>query len=284
MKFPPFAYRTPSSLDEAVDQLGSDPGAKILAGGQSLLPLLALRLAHPSVLVDVGGISELSGIGNDGGTIRIGAGTTLSAVEDSQVVADSLPLLAQAIRFVAHRPIRNRGTVGGSLAHADPAAELPAVAVALDVVLVARSPRGERRIAAADFFTGAFSTTLADDEILVAVEFAAGNGSWSFTEVVRRAGDFALGIAAVGIGLDGGTCRWAKIVLGGIGSRPVRVPEAEGELEGRRIDEAALKAAADAAAAAASPMGDIHGSADYRRRLVGVLVRRATLAAAGRTE
>jgi carbon-monoxide dehydrogenase medium subunit len=277
MKFPPFAYRAPSSVEEAVGYLDGDPGTKVLAGGQSLLPLLALRLAQPSVLVDIGGIGELGFIGKENGTVRIGAGTTLSAVEDSQVVSDSLPLLAQAVRLVAHRPIRNRGTVGGSLAHADPAAELPAVAVALDAVLVARSSRGERRIPATDFFTGPFSTALADDELLTAVEFPAVRGSWSFVEVVRRSGDFALGIAAVGLGVDGGE---ARVVLGGIGSRPVRVPEAESALSGS-VDEAAAKLAAEAASAAAAPIGDIHGSVDYRRRLVGVLVRRAALAAAG---
>jgi carbon-monoxide dehydrogenase medium subunit len=278
MKFPPFAYRAPSSLDEAVGYLDGDPGTKVLAGGQSLLPLLALRLAHPSVLVDVGGVAEFAFINDDNGTIRVGAGTTLSALEDSPVVASSLPLLAEAIRYVAHRPIRNRGTVGGSLAHADPAAELPAVAVALDAVLVARSSRGERRIPAADFFTGPFTTALGDDELLTAVEFSVVKGSWSFTEVVRRTGDFALGIAAVGLGVDGGG---ARVVLGGIGSRPVRVPEAESALTGSSVDEAAARLAAEVASAAATPIGDIHASVDYRRRLVGVLVRRAALAAAG---
>jgi carbon-monoxide dehydrogenase medium subunit len=278
MKFPPFAYRSPSSLDEAVGYLDGDPGTKVLAGGQSLLPLLALRLAHPSVLVDIGGVAELDFITKENGTVRVGAGTKLSAVEDSPQVADSLPLLAEAIRYVAHRPIRNRGTVGGSLAHADPAAELPAVAVALDAVLVARSPRGERRIPAPDFFTGPFTTTLGDDELLTAAEFPVVKGSWSFTEVVRRAGDFALGIAAVGLGVDGGG---ARVVLGGIGSRPVRVPEAESALSGSSVDEAAAKLAAEAASAAATPIGDIHASVDYRRRLAGVVVRRAALAAAG---
>ena len=276
MKFPPFAYRAPSSVEEAVGQLDGDPGTKVLAGGQSLLPLLALRLAYPSVLVDVGGIGELDFISKEDGTVRIGAGTTLAAVEDSSAVTESLPLLAQAVRYVAHRPIRNRGTVGGSLVHADPAAELPAVAVALDAVLVARSTSGERRIPAADFFTGPFTTALADDELLTGAEFPVADGSWSFMEVVRRAGDFALGIAAVGLGVDGG----ARVVLQGIGSRPVRVPEAETAL-GVGADVAAVQAAAEAASAAANPIGDIHGSADYRRRLVGVLVRRAALAAAG---
>jgi carbon-monoxide dehydrogenase medium subunit len=278
MKFPPFAYRAPSSVEEAVGYLDGDPGTKVLAGGQSLLPLLALRLAQPSVLVDIGGIGELGFIGKENGTVRIGAGTTLSAVEDSQVVSDSLPLLAQAVRLVAHRPIRNRGTVGGSLAHADPAAELPAVAVALEAVLVARSSRGERRLEAADFFSGPFTTALADDELLTAVEFPVAGGSWCFTEVVRRAGDFALGIAAVGLGVDDGG---ARVVLQGVGSRPVRVPEAESALGKGGVDEAAAQSAAEAASAAATPIGDIHGSADYRRRLAGVLVRRAALAAAG---
>jgi len=276
MKFPPFAYRAPSSVEEAIGQLDGDPGTKVLAGGQSLLPLLALRLTYPSVLVDVGGIAELDFISSENGTVRIGAGTTLSAVEDSAAVTESLPLLAQAIRYVAHRPIRNRGTVGGSLAHADPAAELPAVAVALDATLVARSSRGERRIDAAEFFSGPFTTALADDELLTSVEFPASGGSWAFIEVVRRAGDFALGIAAVGLGVQGG----ARVVVQGIGSRPTRVPDAERALAGG-ADDASAKAAADAASAAVSPIGDIHASADYRRRLAGVVVRRAVLAAGG---
>ena len=283
MKFPPFAYRTPASVEEAVEILASDPQAKVLAGGQSLLPLLALRLAHPSLLVDVGGLAELSFTEAGDGVLRIGAATTLATLEDSRVLADHAPLLAQAIRMVAHRPIRNRSTVGGCLAHADAAAELPAVAVALDATLVAQGSSGERRIDASDFFTGAFTTALSDDEILTSVEFPVRNGNWSFLEIARRAGDFALAIAAVGVELDGDTCTRSTVVLQGVGSKPVRATAAEEALDNAVIGDEVAARAAEAAAADLRPPADIHASSDYRRRVAAALVRRAVLEA-GRRE
>jgi aerobic carbon-monoxide dehydrogenase medium subunit len=282
VKFPRFRYRAPSSLDEAVSLLASDPQAKVLAGGQSLLPLLALRMAQPDVLVDVSELAELSFIQADDGVVRVGAGTTLSMLEDSQVVNERLPLLAQAIRYVAHRPIRNRGTIGGSLAHADPAAELPAVAVALDATLVARGSSGERRIAAADFFTGAFTTTLHDDEILTTVEFPVREGNWVFLEIARRAGDFALAMAAVGVTLEGDTCTGSTVVLQGVAAKPIRAAAAEDALRGSAIADDVAARAAEAATADLRPPADIHGSSDYRRRIAAALVRRAALQAGGR--
>ncbi len=283
MKFPPFAYRAPRSIEEAVELLASDPQAKVLAGGQSLLPLLALRIAQPSLLVDVGSIDGLSYVQTDDGLLKIGAATALSTVEDSRLVSDQAPLLAQAVRKVAHRPIRNRGTVGGSLAHADPASELPAVAVALEATLVAQGPSGERRIGASDFFTGAFTTALQDDEILTSVEFPIRNGNWSFLEIARRSGDFALVIAAVGIQLDGDTCTRSTVVLQGVSSKPVRSAAAEQILDNAVIGDEVAARAADAAAADLRPPGDIHASSDYRKGVAAVLVRRATLDA-GRRE
>jgi aerobic carbon-monoxide dehydrogenase medium subunit len=284
VKFPPFAYRAPESVDEAVEILAADPQAKVLAGGQSLLPLLALRLAQPTLLVDLANVAELSFVDGTDGVVRVGAATTLATLEDSPLVADKLPLLAQAIGKVAHRPIRNRGTIGGSLVHADPAAELPAVAVALDATLVARGPSGEKRIGADGFFTGAFGTVLADDEILTGVEFPVQDGNWSFKEVARRSGDFALAIAAVGVALDGDTCTRSTVVLQGVGSKPVRAASAEVILNGSVVGDEVAARAADAATADLRPPADVHGSSDYRKRVAAALVRRAVLDAGRRAE
>ena len=284
MKFPPFGYRAPASVEAAVEILASDPQAKVIAGGQSLLPLLALRIARPSILVDVCNIADMSFIKAGDGILRIGAATTLATLENSRQIRDELPLLDQAIRKVAHRPIRNRCTIGGCLAHADPAAELPAVAVALDATLVARGPSGERRIEAPDFFTGAFTTALQDDEILTSVEFRAHDGNWSFLEIARRAGDFALAIAAVGVTLDGDTCTESTVVLQGVASTPIRSAAAEQVLNNSVIGDDVAARAAAAAAAGLRPPGDIHASSDYRKRVAAVLVRRAALEAGRRAE
>lgn len=280
MKFPPFAYRAPESATEAVGILESDPQAKLLSGGQSLLPLLALRLAQPTTLVDVGGIPELDFVDSADGVLRIGGSTTLSTLEDSPLVSERAPLLAKAIRLVAHRPIRNRATFGGSLAHADPAAELPAVALALDATLIAHGPSGERRIGASEFFTGAFTTTLNDDEILTAVELPVSNGHWAFLEIARRSGDFALAIAAVGLGLDGDPS--TRVVLQGVASKPLRVKAAEDVLADASISEEVATRAAEAATAELQAPGDIHASSDYRKRVAATLVRRAVLEAGRR--
>jgi carbon-monoxide dehydrogenase medium subunit len=284
VKFPPFAYRTPASVEEAVEILASDPEAKVIAGGQSLLPLLALRIARPSLLVDLGKITDLSFVEADDGILRVGAGTTLATLEDSRLVADELPLLVQAIHKVAHRPIRNRGTIGGSLVHADPAAELPAVAVALEATLIARGPSGERRIDAPSFFTGAFTTVLRDDEILTSVEFPIRDGTWSFLEVARRSGDFALAIAAVGIALDGDTCTRSTVVLQGVASKPLRSSAAEEVLNNSVIGDDVAARSASAATADLRPPADIHASSDYRKRVAAALVRRAALEAGRRAQ
>jgi aerobic carbon-monoxide dehydrogenase medium subunit len=279
VKFPPFVYRAPASVEEAVEILASDPQAKVLAGGQSLLPLLALRLAHPAVLVDVTNVAELSFVDAADGVVRVGAATTLGALEDFQLVADKLPLVAQAVRHVAHRPIRNRGTIGGSLAHADPAAELPAVVVALEATLTAQGPSGERRIDAGSFFIGPFTTALEDDEILTSVEFPVRDCSWSFLEVARRSGDFALAIAAVGLVLEGAACTGSTVVLQGVGSKPTRSHAAEEVLTDSVVGEDVAALAAEAATGDLRPPADIHGSSEYRKRVAAALVRRAVLAA-----
>ena len=278
MKPPPFVYVAPTSLDEAVTALaehGED--AKVLAGGQSLIPLLSLRLARPTALVDLNGVGELASIDVNGMT-AIGAMTRHRAVERSADIARQVPLLAAAIPFIGHSAIRTRGTIGGSLAHADPAAELPAVALALDATFEARSTRGTRTISAADFFVGYFTTALEPDEILTRVTFpdAAPGTGVSVQEMARRHGDFAMVAAAASVAPGGE----ARIVLINVSDRPVRAHEAEAAMKaGAAIDEAAAIAARDL-----EPTADLHASAAYRRSVARVLVRRALTEATDRAK
>lgn len=286
MKPAPFAYHAPESLEEALALLAEHGfDAKPLAGGQSLVPAMNFRLARPAVLVDLRRVPGLDRIevaepaeGTAGG-LRIGAMTRQRAAERSPLVAARAPLMAEALPFVAHPQIRNRGTIGGSLAHADPAAELPAVAVALEARFEAAGPGGGRRtIAAGDFFTGLMATALEPDELLVGVEIPPplARTGWAFTEMARRHGDYALVGVAAGVTLGGdGRCERARIVLLSAGERPVVAAAAESALAGEAPSAAAARAAGEAAAAEIDPPGDIHASADYRRRLAAVLVRRA---------
>ena len=287
MKMPPFRYHRPAGTAEALELLGElGPDAKVLAGGQSLLPLLALRLARPAHLVDIGAIGELAGIEPDGdGGLSIGATARHAAVEVSPVVADRAPLVAAAMPYIGHRAIRNRGTVGGSLAHADPAAELPAVALALDATFVVRHPDGERTVAAEEFFLGYLTSAVGDGDLLTAVRFPPwpARTGWSVQEVARRHGDFALvGVAAVlGAAADGRIQR-ARLAFFGVGGTPVRVTDAETLLLGHEPGPAAFAEAAQAATKLLDPPGDIHATAAYRAHTAGVLVRRALTDAAGR--
>ncbi len=253
--------------------------AKVLAGGQSLVPLLNLRLARPSVVVDLGAVDGLARQERVDGRLLLGPMTRQRAVETSPDVAAACPLLVEAIRHIGHVQIRHRGTVGGSLAHADPAAEFPAVALALDAEMVARSTRGERVVAAQDFFDGPFTTTLQPDELLVEVRVPVTEGrcQMAFLEQARRTGDFAVaGVAAV-VRFEPGSTRVAAAGLAalGVGPTPIRLRDAEAAVLGSELDDAAVAAAAAAAAAAVSPFTDLHADADYRRYLVGVLVSRA---------
>jgi aerobic carbon-monoxide dehydrogenase medium subunit len=256
----------------------------VLAGGQSLMPLLAFRFAQPSLLVDLNPIRELAYVRASGDGLAVGALTRTHQLDVSPDVAAGWPLAAAAVRFIGHRQIRNRGTVGGSIAHADPAAELPTVAVCLDAELVAQGSGGERTIPAADFFTGFFTTALAEDEILTAVRVrsaAPGTGA-AYEEVARRHGDFAMaGVAAV-VRLDGDTVAEARIAISGVGLAPVRASKAEAALAGQTPDDRTLAAAADAALADLSPSSDLHGSAAYRTHIAGVLIRRAVATATAR--
>ncbi len=280
MKPAPFRYVRPSSVDEAISVLAAEGyGAKPLAGGQSLIPAMNFRLAQPAVLVDLGDLDELRYIRETEGGLVMGAMTTHAAVERSAAVKERAPLLAEAMPWIAHLQIRNRGTVGGSLAHADPASELPAVMLALDARLRLRGPGGDRTVAFCDFCTGLFSTALAPDELVTAVEIPTlpnGTGC-AFKEVSRRHGDFALvGVCAV-LTLDaGGTCTRASVTLLSVGDGPVCANTAEDLLLGRPPTADAIREAAEAAATRdIDPPADIHASAPYRRQLARVLTTRA---------
>jgi CO/xanthine dehydrogenase FAD-binding subunit len=288
LKPAPFAYHDPRSLDEALALMaehGED--GKVLAGGQSLVPLLNFRLAHPEHLIDVNGLGALAGVRRDEGRLRIGALTRQSALERSRLVADNWPLLTEALSYVAHPQIRNRGTVGGSVAHADPAAELPVVFAALDARFHARSTRGERTIDPGDFFVTHLTTTLEPDELLVEIEVPAplARTGHAFVEYARRHGDFALGGAAAVVTVDeSGGCERAAVALLGAAPTPLRATDAERMLAGERIDATVAAAAAERAVASISPTGDIHGPAEYRKDLIEVMVRRTLTAAAARAE
>ena len=283
MKLPPVEYEAPTTVAEAVDLLAEHTDeASVLAGGQSLIPLLALRLAHPAVLIDINGIAELSGVSAANGTVTIGAMTREYVAEESRTVADAVPLLAAALPLIGHEAIRNRGTIGGSLAHADPAAELPAVARALDAEFVVRGQSGERIIPAAGWFEGYLTTSRGPDELLVEVRFpAAGPGTGiSFQEVARRHGDFAIVGLATSLTLSGGVINDARLAFAGLSDVPVRAAAAEDLLAGERpsaelFDEAARRATEDI-----DPPADLHGSSDYRKTVAAALVRRGLRAAA----
>jgi carbon-monoxide dehydrogenase medium subunit/6-hydroxypseudooxynicotine dehydrogenase subunit alpha len=286
VKPPAFDYEAPTSLDEALALLaarGAD--GKVLAGGQSLVPLLNFRLARPEVLIDVNGVQELSYLRREEGALRIGALTRHAALEHSRLVATHWPLLTEAMGWVAHPQIRNRGTVGGSCAHADPAAELPVVMTALDARFRVRSTRGERVLSAPEMFVGQLEPGIDPDELLVEIEvppLAAGTGA-AFVEFARRHGDFALGGVAATVELDAeGICRSAAISLLGAGPTPLRPGDAEAALVGGPLDASTAAEAAKLAVRDASPTGDLHGSAEYRRDLIETLTRRALLAAGGR--
>jgi CO/xanthine dehydrogenase FAD-binding subunit len=278
MKPPRFDYHAPRSVDQAVELLvryGGD--AKILAGGQSLMPMLNFRLTRPAALVDVNRIPALAYIREEDGTVAFGAMTRQRTIEFSPVVARRLPLLQEATRWVGHLPIRSRGTIGGSIAHADPSAEYPAVLTALQGEVVVQGPRGRRTLEPAALFETYLTTCLAPDELLIEVRLpamAAGAG-FAFEEFARRHGDFALaGIAAM-IVRDGARCTTARLASAGAGPVPVRLRAAEEILEHDGLGAAAIAAAAARAAELVDPDSDVHASADYRRHLTRVLTARA---------
>ena len=282
MKLPDFEYEAPTTLAEAVGLLAEHQDeASVLAGGQSLIPLMALRLARPPVLVDINGLSELSGVSVADGWVAVGAMTREYVAEESETVTESVPLLAAALPLIGHEAIRSRGTIGGSLAHADPAAELPAVARALDAEFVVRSQSGERVIPAAEWFEGYLATARRPDEILVEVRFpAAGPGTGvSFQEVARRHGDFAMVGLAASLTLADGAVSDARLAFSGVADVPVRAAEAEAFLVGQEPSTQLFEEAARRATADIDPPADLHGSAEYRKKVAAALVRRALRAA-----
>jgi aerobic carbon-monoxide dehydrogenase medium subunit len=279
-----FEFRRASTVEDAIGQLeelGDD--AKLLAGGQSLVPMMNFRLVRPSALVDVNSIAELQYIEPDGEALRIGALTPhrwVELMEDSELL-ERFGVLKRAARWVGHYPIRTRGTFGGSIAHADPSAEWCMLAVLLDAEIIAVGSEGERIIPASEFFYGFFMTALEPDDMIVEVRFPKPAPHAAIQEFARRAGDFAIVSAAVSVNVDGGKSRSASIVLGGVADVPLRVEEAEKVLEGAEIGPEAFEEAGQEAARIIDPASDIHGSAEYRRDLAAVLVKRALKEAVG---
>ncbi|MFS8980830.1 xanthine dehydrogenase family protein subunit M [Cupriavidus necator] len=278
MKPAPFDYCAPDSIDEAVDLLAAHRGdAKIMAGGQSLTPMLNFRVVRPSLIVDISRLIELDYMRAraDGG-LTIGALTRHRELETSALVASRFPIVPETMVHVAHLAIRNRGTIGGSLSHADPAAELPMLTRLLDAQIVARSVRGERTIASNDFFLAPLTSVLEEDEMVIRVELPGlppGIG-WCFQEFARRAGDFAL--AAVGVLLDvrNGTVHEARVAMMGVGDTPLRRSEAEAVLVGKSLSDEVIAEAVRAACATLEPSVDLHASPEFRRHLAGVLMER----------
>lgn len=280
MKPAPFDYCCPDTIDEAVEVLAANvDDAKLMAGGQSLTPMLNFRVVRPALIIDISRLLELEYVRErrDGG-LTIGALTRHRVLETSALVASRFPVIPETMHNVAHLAIRNRGTIGGSLSHADPAAELPMLSRLLDAVIVARSVRGEREIPASEFFVAPLTTALDDDEIVVRVELPglpAGMG-WCFQEFARRAGDFAL--AAVGVLLDvqGDEIREARVAMMGVGDTPMRRPEAEAVLTGKALSDEVIADAVHAACDSLQPNTDLHASPEFRRHLAGVLMERVT--------
>ena len=286
MKAPPLAYVRASSLAD-VFRLWSEAGpeAKLLAGGQTLLASLAFRLSDPGTLIDITRVDELKGI-VAGDRVRVGALTTHAELGANELIRRHVPLIAEAVPLIAHPAIRNRGTIGGSLAVADPAAELPACCAALDATIVARSVAGERRIAASEFFTGLYATALAERELIAAVEFpCAGAGERStILELARRSGDYAMaGIAARGR-VSGGTLAEPRLVFFGVGEKPVIAKGAMATIAGKPVTPETVAAAQAALEADLTPPADLHGGPEMKRHLARVLLARALAGIAGAGE
>ena len=285
MKPPAFEYVRAGTTEEAVAELArAGEDARLLAGGQSLMPILNMRLAMPRRLIDLNRVGELAYIREREDGVAIGAMTRQRAVEKSTLVARRVPLLADAIPWVGHFQIRNRGTIGGSLAHADPAAELPAVAVCLDARVTVRGPDGSRTLTSEQLYQSYFTTTLASTEILTEVWFPAAPArtGHAWLEFARRHGDYALVGVAAAVMLEEDSVAEARLALTGVGARPVRARDAERRLVGRRPDDAALADAAERVKQVTEPQSDIHATAEYRRHLAGVLTLRALRLAVAR--
>jgi len=281
----PFTYCTPTTVAEALDLLRAHPDGKILAGGQSLIPLMGLGLARPSALIDINHLPALEDVVEDGGSLRIGALVRHRTLETNPVVRRRCPILAEAASVIGNIRVRHRGTIGGSLAHADPAAELPLVVTAMDGALEIQGLGGPRVVAAEKFFLGYLQTDLAPGEMVVGVRMPvadAGTGC-GLAELVRRAGDFAVVAACAVVSLDDAhRCTRASLALGGVGPHPVRIPSAEALLVGGTLTDRRIEDAAGAVPGEVDPESDVHASAAYRRAMARVMARRALATAAAR--
>lgn len=287
MKPPAFKYVAARTVDEAIRHLTSyGEGAKVLAGGQSLTPMLNFRLLHPEVLVDINRVKELDFCSETDGCLRIGALTRHRTVASSKLISEKWPVLSAAAAEIAHPAIRNRGSFGGSLAHADPAAEFPMVALLLDAEMKIASAAGTRTIKARDFFVSYLTTALQDGEILTEIEIPPlpANTGWGFEELSRRPGDFAIAAAVATVTMKGRKCIEARISMAGVGPTALRAPAAEAMLKNQDLSSDLLEQAASKASEATDPSNDLHATSNFRRHVAGVLVRRVLKNAAQRME
>jgi len=282
---PAFDYHAPRTIAEAISLLSSlGDDAKLLAGGHSLLPMMKLRFAQPGTLIDINRIPELRGISESGGVIRIGAMTSENELIASPLLQQHLPLLPEAALLIADPQVRNRGTIGGDIAHGDPGNDHPAIAMALDATFELQGPKGTRQVKAVDFFHGTYMTALAEDEILTAIlvaPFAAGTG-YAYQKLKRKTGDWATAAAAVVLRLDGGVVSHIRIGLTNLAATALRAKAAEDVLRGHPLTEATIQAAADAAMAVCDPADDLRGDREYKTAMAGQMVKRALHAAAAR--
>jgi CO/xanthine dehydrogenase FAD-binding subunit len=287
MKPPEFKYVAARTVDEAIRHLGSHgEGAKVLAGGQSLTPMLNFRLLHPEVLVDINRVKELDFLSEKDGRLSIGALTRHRTVASSKLISEKWPVLSAAAAEVAHPAIRNRGTFGGSVAHADPAAEFPMITMLLDAEMKIASAGGAKTIKAQDFFVSYLTTALQDGEILTEIQIPplSAQTGWGFEELSRRPGDFAIAAAAATLTMKGKKCIEARICMAGVGATPLRAPAAEAMLKDKELSGDVLEKAAHQASEETDPSNDLHASANFRRHVAGVLVRRVLENAAQRAD
>jgi CO/xanthine dehydrogenase FAD-binding subunit len=285
MKPPEFKYVAARTVDEAIRHLGSHgEGAKVLAGGQSLTPMLNFRLLHPEVLVDINRVKELDFLSEKDGRLSIGALTRHRTVASSKLISEKWPVLSAAAAEVAHPAIRNRGTFGGSVAHADPAAEFPMITMLLDAEMKIASAGGAKTIKARDFFVSYLTTALQDGEILTEIQIPPlpAQTGWGFEELSRRPGDFAIAAAATTLTMKGKKCIEARICMAGVGATALRAPAAEAMLKDQELSGDLLEKAAHQASEDTDPSNDLHASANFRRHVAGVLVRRVLENAAQR--
>jgi aerobic carbon-monoxide dehydrogenase medium subunit len=280
VKPPPLEYHSPATIDEALTLLDELDGSIPLAGGQSLIPLLNLRLAHPGHLVDLAGIASLRQVTTENGRLELGAMTTHRVVE--RTLGAQHPLLTAAASHVGFPAIRARGTIGGSLAHADPAGEIPLVTLVSDAEIGLLSTTGERTVGASGFFVGPYTTARSRGELITRIVFPIPPSAWGFSEFARRTGDYALVACAVSLKINAEGITHAAVGVAGVADRPIRLPAAESALLGSRPDPSTIAGAAEIAATSVEPLADIHGSGEYRRRLVRTLTARALEQASGR--